>query len=397
MTANKTTKKKRFRVIVSHPVQYHAILWRELSKVEQIKLDVLFCSSHGQNESLDKGFGVKFKWDIPLTRGYNYQFFKNSGFGNGFTKYINWSLIKDLMFKKADYVYFHGVNNFTSYVCFWISKLKGSTTIIRNIAHLRGESHNSKLKAWLRDVIFGSAYRKSSYCLYIGTLNADFFKSFGVKDHQLIHAPHIVDNDYFKGNQIDDKSKFELKQSLGISPDSIVVLFCGKFISVKQPFLLFDAFKNAVINKKVTLLMVGDGQLRSKLEQEAISIVEHNPIKNIKFLGFKNQSELPSIYSISDLLVLPSLRETWGLVVNEALNFSMATIVSDQVGCGPDLVSNKTGIIFSHQKVNKLTNALEEVINNSEKLEEYKQNALPTIKNWGVKEFVSGINKILNE
>ncbi len=55
--------------------------------------------------------------------------------------------------------------------------------------------------------------------------------------------------------------------------------------------------------------------------------------------GFLNQSELPAAYIAADLLVLPSgWHETWGLVVNEAMNFGLPIVVSDRVGCAADLV-----------------------------------------------------------
>jgi glycosyltransferase involved in cell wall biosynthesis len=68
----------------------------------------------------------------------------------------------------------------------------------------------------------------------------------------------------------------------------------------------------------------------------------------VDFAGFKNQTELPAFYAAADVLVLPSDGgETWGLVVNEAMACGLPAIVSDAVGCAPDLIQEgKTGFTF---------------------------------------------------
>jgi glycosyltransferase involved in cell wall biosynthesis len=84
----------------------------------------------------------------------------------------------------------------------------------------------------------------------------------------------------------------------------------------------------------------------------------------VRVLGFRPQSELGDVYVDADVMVLPSVtRETWGLVVNEALTFGVPVIVSDRVGCAPDLVTpGKTGLVFPHGDVNALRDCLLELL-----------------------------------
>jgi glycosyltransferase involved in cell wall biosynthesis len=95
---------------------------------------------------------------------------------------------------------------------------------------------------------------------------------------------------------------------------------------------------------KVHLVMVGDGPLRAECESYAKS--RNLPVT---FAGFFNQKAMPSAYAASDILVMTSVRdETWGLVVNEAMAAGIPAIVSDKVGCAPDLVlPGKTGSVYS--------------------------------------------------
>ncbi len=391
-------KKRTFKVVVTHPIQYHAVLWRSLSKLENFNFEVYFCSNHGQKVSLDVDFGVSFKWDVPLTDGYKNRTFRNYGFGKGYFKYLNPGLLIKLLFSSNDFVYFHGVNNFTAYAAFWLAKIKGSKTIIRNIAHLLDEEQRSPFKVKLRDIVYGSAYRHAAVCMYIGQHNKTFYKSFRVKERRLIHAPHIVDNSFFQKNRLAEQEIIDYKRSLGIKDNSIVLLFCGKLIPKKQPLLLLEALLNSNLSEHITLLFVGEGVLKKELQDQADSISNKNKNKEIKFLGFQNQTKLPQIYSITDILVLPSYhQETWGLVVNEALNFSSAIIVSDNVGCGPELVQDKTGLIFDRNSALELQNALEKMINNQELLNQYKLNCSDVIDNWSITEYTDSVKRIVNE
>lgn len=387
---------KKFIVIVSHPIQYHAVLWRNMAKLEDVDFEVWFCSDHGQKKSLDKDFGVAFKWDIPLTNGYKHRFWKNIGFGNGFFKYINLGMIVKLIFSKTDFVYFHGVNNFSAYSCFWISKLKRSKTIIRNIAHLLDYSDFNGTKFKLRNLIYGSVFRKATVCLYIGKHNKDFYKHFKVQEDRLVHAPHVVDNEFFREKSLDLESQIELKKEMGIDTDGLVLLFCGKFISIKQPLMLLNAYIDSELINKSTILLVGDGNLKDEMIRVSEKLDRKNALKKILFLGFQNQSELPKIYSITDVIILPSKRETWGLVVNESLIFEIATIVGDGVGCGPELVENKTGYIINHKSVDELKRAIERMVNEPSLTHEFKKNTLNIINNWSINEFIKSIKLIIN-
>jgi glycosyltransferase involved in cell wall biosynthesis len=82
---------------------------------------------------------------------------------------------------------------------------------------------------------------------------------------------------------------------------------------------------------------------------------------SVTFTGFLNQTEIAEAYTAADVLVLPSdYDETWGLVVNEAMIFHCPAIVSDRVGCGPDLVEeDETGHAFPFSDMDALAGRME--------------------------------------
>jgi glycosyltransferase involved in cell wall biosynthesis len=111
----------------------------------------------------------------------------------------------------------------------------------------------------------------------------------------------------------------------------------AKPIARKRPFDLVDAV--ALLRRRgidARAVFIGDGEERAAIiaRAAAAGIGDATSIT-----GFVNQAELPAWYAAADALVLPSdSRETWGLVVNEAMAAGVPVVVSDAAGCSVDLV-----------------------------------------------------------
>jgi glycosyltransferase involved in cell wall biosynthesis len=138
------------------------------------------------------------------------------------------------------------------------------------------------------------------------------------------------------------------------------------------------------------LLLVGDGPLRAELERAA------DGIETIRFAGFRNQTELPAFYAMADLFVLPSRREPWGLVVNEAMNAGCAILASDRVGAALDLVrEGVNGAIFPAGSVPALADALARLLADPARLAEMGRQSLAIIQRWSFAEDVAGLRAAL--
>jgi glycosyltransferase involved in cell wall biosynthesis len=117
---------------------------------------------------------------------------------------------------------------------------------------------------------------------------------------------------------------------------------------------------------------------------------------SIKFLGFRNQTELPGYYDLCDVLVLPSAFEPWGLVINEVMNAGRAVVVSDQVGCGPDLVrKGENGYVFQAGDIAGLRQALVNLLSDPQKCRALGQKSLEIIATWGLEQDVAGLKLAL--
>lgn len=127
-------------------------------------------------------------------------------------------------------------------------------------------------------------------------------------------------------------------------------LYVGRLIKVKNLEFLIKVF-NELPNLELTI--IGEGLLEKELKAMAKD--------NIKFLGYINNKDLPTYYRSNDVFVLASLSETWGLVVEEALNNGTPCLVSDRVGCNRDMVTEKTGLIFGYNDEQSLKDAIKKI------------------------------------
>lgn len=382
----------RLAALFSHPIQYFAPLFRHVAARPEIDLTVYFCSRKGLEEYADPGFGQSVKWDIPLLEGYDYQFLPNLGKGNGSLSLLNPGIVKELFQKRYDAIWVHGYTHATNWLAFLAARATGTPIL------LRGESHLLKSRPlWIRlmKLIFlRGVFGLIDSFLYIGTRNREYYEHYGVTDKQLFFTPYCVDNEFFqKRYRMLELERELIRAKLGIADDKPVILFVGKFYDIKQPFRLLNAYEIVRRNHKCALLYVGDGPMRQEIE----AFIAKQGISDVYITGFINQSEIPSAYIAGDILVLSSLQETWGLTVNEAMNFGLPIVVTDRVGCAPDLVQErKNGFVVPYDDTRALAEALETLVSQPEQRERYGRNSLEIIQDWNFEACAVGIRAALD-
>jgi glycosyltransferase involved in cell wall biosynthesis len=248
----------------------------------------------------------------------------------------------------------------------------------------------------IKRVFLGVLFRGTAGFLAIGSLNRDFYRYYGVPESRIYHTPYSVDNEFFisEGAKWMAQRKL-LKTELGFAPDVSVILFSGKLIPRKRPLDLLRAYAGLIEDGVVaSLLFIGEGELRSALEQFAC---EHD-LTQVEIVGFQNQTQLSRYYAMGDVSVLPSDFDPWGLVVNEAMLFSMPVIVSDQVGAGADLVQNGvTGYVYPVGDVEALTTRLRSTVLDTTLRQRMGQAARMRIEHWDYDTCVAEIVRAVTE
>jgi len=330
---------KPFRLgyLVSHPIQYQAPMLRCIAQSPEIDLTVFYTSDMGVREFDDPQFKVPVKWDVPLLDGYRHVFLKRLG-GPAVTPLLRPLVVGlEAAFQRSqlDALWLHGYKHQVQLRAIRAARKLGIPILVR------GDSSGLArgLKQEISREVVRRLFRIVDGFLYIGTRNRQFYLDRGVEEGRLFSVPYAVDNSHFQDAvERASQSRVALRASLRILGDAPVILYAGKLTRGKRPFDLLMAYQRVVREfvpgSKPYLVFVGDGEERQHL---ARSIAELQ-LDRVRLTGFVNQSEMPRYYDLCDVFVLPSARERWGLAVNEAMNAAKPVIVSDQVGCAPDLV-----------------------------------------------------------
>jgi glycosyltransferase involved in cell wall biosynthesis len=388
----------RLAYLVTHPIQYQAPLLRRIAAEPGIDLTVFFCSDFSLKSYQDPGFGKSIAWDVPLIGGYRHEILPAVGRQDRVTFWrpFNYGLAKRLSQGNFDVLWVHGYNRWFHWRAMVWAKICGLKVLVRDEA-TRISASRSYLKQIVKRGFFLGLGKFVDGFLAIGTLNAEYYRSYGIAGDRIFLVPYAVDNDFFR-----DKAKAaagereHLRRELGLEPGRPVILYASKLSAVKRGIDLLEAYirmsPDGVQEPHPYLLFIGEGDQKKILEERARA----KNWSSIKFLGFRNQTELPRYYDLCDVLVLPSVFEPWGLVINEVMNAGRAVVVSDQVGCAADLVkSGENGYVVKTGDSAGLHQALDNVVSDPQKCRALGQNSLELIKRWGLEEDIAGLKMAL--
>ena len=335
------TSRLRLAIVATHPIQYHIPWFRELAARPELDLKVYFALVPNESQQ-GTGFGVAFKWDIPMLEGYSWTVLENTRTKPALNRFLASStpgIHGVLRRERPAAVILTGWEALPLLQALWACERLGIPRIVR------GESNAMRPRPrWVR-ALHRALLSRYDAVLAIGLSNREFYIANNVCEAQIFSAPYFVDNARFDAASralVPERSR--LRRKWNIPEDAVCFLFAGKLEPKKRILDLLDAMaRRPVGGAGIHLLIVGAGE---QLPQ-AMAFATREGIP-ASFAGFLNQTEMPQAYVAADCLVLPSDNgETWGLVVNEAMACGLPAVVSDRVGCGPDLVENRvTGAIF---------------------------------------------------
>jgi glycosyltransferase involved in cell wall biosynthesis len=334
--------KKRLAIVTTHPIQYNAPLFKLLAERNVIDLKVFYTWGNVSSKMFDKKFGLKREWDIPLTEGYDFEMVHNFSLrpdSNQFFGIVNWRLHNVVQHWKPDAVLVFRWSVWSHFIFMSFFRIKNCRLLFRGDSVLNHTS--SSIQSRFLDGVKKFVFRKVDCALFVGKRNRLYYENLGFEKSRLFYAPHCIDNHHFQNNADEWEKKAALRRSeLGIRKDDIVFLFAGKFYEAKDLTTLIKVFKK-IKEPFCKLILAGSGKQEEELKRLAASD------QRILFLGFSNQSEMPLVYRLGNVFVLPSISETWGLSVNEAMVCGLPALISRDCGCCSELIiEGETGFTF---------------------------------------------------
>lgn len=381
----------RYRVLViaSHPVQYCSPLFRLLAQHPQLDFQVAYCSLRGVEAGYDPEFGRSVKWDIPLLDGYAWTHVPNRGSGSESFFGLNnpglWQLIRR--------GHFDAVLCYTGYIraTFWISyvaaKFSGTPFLFGTDAASIKSRDGRRWKLVFKRLLWPILFRLSSQVLTASSTGKQMMRSFGIPEGRISMTLDTVDNEWWT-EESDRVDRANVRATWSVDPAERVILFCGKLQPWKRPLDVLRAFAIAAIPRS-SLVFAGDGDLRARIEAEASAL---GVSERVRMLGFVNQSQLPSVYRASDIMVVASEYEPFGLVVNEAMLCGSVVIASDKVGAVGDLVvEGRTGFVYPCGNIQALASAIRQIFAEDSTLCVIADRARSQIRSWSPQASVAAL------
>lgn len=349
-------------VLATHPVQYHAPVYRTLQQQFGIPVTAIYGSDFSVAGYRDPEFGASVRWDTDLVSGYTPRFLERSAEGGAATTdaVTGKGLASLLQESHPTAILLTGYQG-TFHRRAWLAALQAGVPLFFRAETNDEAVQRGSLKSIARDTFLRFLYSRCTALLPIGIHSRHHYQRLAPKTATFV-APYCVDTTPF---QSDEAARLQYRAktriALSIQEEQIAILFSGKLIAKKNPLLLIRAVQQLPqpLRDKIVVVFLGDGELRAEVEALATTA----PVVATRFVGFQNQSVLSPYYHAADLMVLPSaFGETWGLVVNESLHHGVPAIVSNRVGCAPDLiVPHKTGAIFASESATELAEALQAI------------------------------------
>jgi len=265
--------------------------------------------------------------------------------------HLNWGLWKALRRYKPDVVITSGYDAPAYWEAFLYCKLFKKKFILWNGTTLLSTRTTGGFIGQAKRFIIRGADRYVTY----GTKAAEYLESLGAPKEKIHIGVNTVDMQWFRdqSRKIRAEAKYELWRS---HYPGMLLLFVGQLIPRKGLRQLLYAFSK-LKDPDIGLMVVGSGPEERSLRK----LCEELGVRNVYWEGFHQQNELPYYYSLSDALVLPSIKEVWGLVVNEALASGLYVLCSNRAGAAHDLIKeNWNGKMFDPHDVDQLAGLIRE-------------------------------------
>ncbi len=305
-----------------------------------------------------EGFGRSFEWDVDLLSGYSHGFLANISDRPGPDHFLGCDTPEigaRLAAGGFDGLLVVGWYLKSFVQATWAARRLGLPVIVRGDSQI-GTPRSAVTRA-AKAMAYPALLRVFDAALYVGERSRAYYEHYHYPSSRLFFSPHCVDTEWFARRATPERGR-ALRARLGIAATEKAVLFAGKLAPFKRPLDVVEACAGDRL-RGTHLIVAGSGDLETAMRQraEALGVPLH-------LMGFQNQTEMPAAYAAADVLALPSNgRETWGLVANEALACGTPIVVSDAVGCAPDLAAdNVAGRIAALGDVPALESVIHDIL-----------------------------------
>lgn len=224
---------------------------------------------------------------------------------------------------------------------------------------------------WLKDRVKHYYISHARACFASGAHARDYFLHYGAREeniylHQFTSMTKADMEEALTGKRED------VSDTLGL-PNMLTVLTIGQFIPRKGFDILLQAWKTVQesLSQEAQLVLVGGGGLEKEYER----LICELGLTNVHIQGFVDKKTIFSYYHASDVFVLPTREDIWGLVINEAMACGLPVISTDRCIAAVELIQDdENGYVVPHEDVDACAAALIRVLSDESLRENMEKN-----------------------
>lgn len=311
-------QKRRLAVLVTHPIQYYAPLYRCLAQRAAVDVKVIYLSNAGATAHADPGFGRTVQWDVPLLEGYDYEVLQpgTAITSRGFWATHDRNLVAALARARPDWLLVYGYASRMNWIAAHWARRHGVKVLYTSDSN----SRNPERLVPLKKVLVSHFFRQIDAFLSPSERNVEYLRRYGARPHKIHRIPFAV-----------DVSRFTPTRRIDL-PRTCDFVWAGRFIQRKRGIDFIRALEMLAARSTapINACMIGDGPQRDTLLAQSKELPAHC---NVAFRGFVNQREMPAALQAAKALVFSSEQEPYGLMATEAAAAGLALIVTDAIGC----------------------------------------------------------------
>ena len=273
-----------------------------------------------------------------------------------------------------------------SYAALWLRFFRKIPLVMCYEGTVHTERNSRKLTTLYRKIV--SRCMDAIACN--GKQTSDYIASLGYPESRIFLGNMAADSAFLqnKVNTVTRENKSELKSKLRLN-DS-VFLFTGRLVSLKGIDKLIEVWSNLFSgNHDVSLLLVGDGEDKEKLQR----LCEEKKLDNVKCTGNIDFDSIYPYLAISDIFIIPTLQDNWSLVVPEAMACGLPVICSKYNGCWPELVKPENGWVFDPLDAENFVQTLQTAWDNRENWKKMGSESIQIVADYSPEKVAGSIYK----
>ena len=370
----------RLGILTNIPTPYRTTMWEAFSLLPNLCIDVFYCSRKENDR----------RWRVRGPKSFRANIEESFLKGITFFRYfhINPGIIK--LAKNYDIWVIGGYSTPSAILLILLCLILNKPYVVMfdGINPKKLKESENPLKFLLKKLLV----RKCSAFFANGGVGRLYGLKLGISEEKIYNQYLSVDLKKFMLGLPSKKAiRNKIRENYGIPADAFLILFIGRLIKKKGILDLIKVFNDiSPGNPDYYLMIIGDGILRNYVK----TLIKDN--KNARYAGFVDYDEIWKYYYASDIFVLPTYDDPWGLVINEALACGLPVITTTSAGAYLDLIQvGMTGFLYDAGDVAKLKELLLRV----RKCDSWSfyENAIKIISRWSLDNSKTSFEKMIKK